>query len=525
MTITTVAEMREMDRLAIENYAIPAEILMENAGAAAASIISQTMQVDGKRFLVLCGGGNNGGDGLVIARRLHSLGGYPVICLLSDPEGYRDAAALNYMIVRKMGLEVLDRIPVSRVAELATECDAIVDAIFGTGLSRSVEGTYKEIIGIVNRCGRPVYSADIPSGVNGNSGAVMGAAVKADYTITFGAPKPGNFFLPGGELGGELFLTRISFPPPLYDREDIKVRVNVPLAIPPRDPGGYKGSFGDVLFIAGASGYYGAPYLSAMSFLKSGGGYSRLASTKSVVDVIAGGGSEIVFLPMQETTAGSLAEANADILLEAAEKTDMVVIGPGLSLDGETCRLILLLLAKIRKPVLLDGDGLSALASNVDIGIHREAPLILTPHLGEMSRLSGVSREEIAKDQIGTVQRETGRLGAIIVLKGARTLVGFPDGRVYINLSGNSGMATAGSGDVLAGTIAGMFGLGLDLENAVRTGVFIHGFAGDLCAEEKGQDGMTAGDLMGALPAAVSVFREEYKKLTEGPYTGPPVIG
>jgi hydroxyethylthiazole kinase-like uncharacterized protein yjeF len=287
------------------------------------------------------------------------------------------------------------------------------------------------------------------------------------------------------------------------------VEINEPPPLPLRDNDAHKGDFGEALFIAGASGYFGAPYFAALSFLKAGGGYSRLAAPSSITPFIAMKGSEIVFIPQRETGSGGIARENKDALIELSEKMDIVVIGPGLSLDEETGKLVCQLAAEIEKPLLIDGDGITALCNDLDIIRKRKSPTILTPHLGEMSRMTGRSVPEINNDKISALQAVSGDLNAIIVLKGAHSLIGFPDKRVLINMTGNSGMATAGSGDVLTGTIAAMFGLGLSIEDAVAKGVFIHGLSGDLAARDLGEDGITAQDILDFLPQAVHYDREE----------------
>jgi NAD(P)H-hydrate epimerase len=260
---------------------------------------------------------------------------------------------------------------------------------------------------------------------------------------------------------------------------------------------------GEALFIAGAAGYYGAPYFAAMSFLKAGGGYSRLAAPASITACIAQKGSEIVFVPQAETPRGSIAFENRDRLLEIAETMDMVVMGPGLSLNAETQQLARELASTIKKPLIIDGDGLSALAADPAIIKRRQGPTILTPHLGEMAKLTKKTTAEIEENKIDMLQEASRDMAATIVLKGAHSLIGCPDGRIFINLSGNAGMATAGAGDVLTGAVAAMAGLGLPIEEAVRKGVYIHGAAGDLAAAEKGEDGTTAQDILDHLPAAM----------------------
>ncbi|MCJ7737541.1 MAG: NAD(P)H-hydrate dehydratase, partial [Anaerolineae bacterium] len=385
-------------------------------------------------------------------------------------------------------------------------------------------GRYREVIEIINASSKPVMSIDIPSGISGDSGQVMGCAVQADYTVTFGLPKLGNLLYPGFAHGGKLFVSHISFPPELTASESVLLATNDPLPIPPRRPDGHKGSFGDVLFIAGAAGYYGAPYFAAMSFMRAGGGYSRLAAPASIVPFLANKGSEIVYVPQAETADGGIALENRDALLELAGRMDLVVVGPGLSLQPETQQLVRELAATIEKPLLVDGDGITALCLDLDIIRHRGAPTVLTPHLGEMARITGLSVEDIRVDRVSVLQRKAAEIGAIIVLKGAHSLVGYPDGRVFVNLSGNSGMATAGSGDVLTGTIAAMYGLGLSIEDAVRQGVFVHGFAGDLAAEARGEDGMTAQDILDHLPLAMKAIRAGLSGELRQRYSGPQVV-
>jgi NAD(P)H-hydrate epimerase len=509
MKVSRVEEMREMDRRAIETFGIPDAILMENAGHAAFQWLAGHFGIRGKRTLILCGGGNNGGDGLVVARKVHSAGGAVEVLPLSSPEKYAGAAAMNWEGVRKLGLPVREWESTPSLAKALETADQVVDGIFGTGLDRTVEGRYREAIEAVNAAGKPVLSLDIPSGVHGDTGQIMGVAIQAKATVTFGLPKAGNLLYPGAARGGKLAVTHISFPPSLYDSEELKLRINRPPALPPRDPDGHKGGFGDVLFIAGSGNYYGAPYLSAMAFLKSGGGYARLAAPQSIIPVIAGMGPEMVFVPQSETSGGAIAAENRERLLEMASRADFVAMGPGLSLDEETQRLVRELVPEIPRPLLLDGDALTAVSGHPELLKKRENETILTPHPGEMARLTGKSVEAVISDRIGALAETARSLRSIIVLKGAHSQIGAPDGRVAFNLSGNSGMGTAGSGDVLAGTIAGIAGLGMKPAEAAEKGVYLHGFAGDLAAERLGEDGMTARNILEALPEALRRDRED----------------
>jgi NAD(P)H-hydrate epimerase len=500
--------MRGLDREAVEQYGIDEMLLMENAGGATVSVMARELgRLAGRTITLVCGGGNNGGDGFVIARKLLSAGALPRVIIAADSSKYRGAAARNLRVIENLPLQRVIFEGLSSVLPLLEECDAVVDALLGTGIDRPVRDGYADLIDAVNASGKRVFSVDIPSGVNGDTGAVMGTAVRASCTVTYGLPKIGNLLYPGYALGGKLFLSHISFPPDHYSRESLKIALNEPPVLPTRDPAGHKGDFGKALFIAGAAAYYGAPLYSSLAFLRAGGGYSRLAAPKSIIPSLATQGSEVVFVPQEETAAGSIAASNAKALLNLSDEADMVIIGPGISLDDETQRLVLDLAARIGKPVLCDGDGITALCRDPGVLKSRTSSTILTPHLGEFSRITGKSVNEIEADRIGCLRQAAAELKAVVVMKGAHSLIGLPDGRVLINTTGNPGMATAGSGDVLAGTIAAMHGLGLSPDEAVAKGVFIHGLAGDLAALKKGEDGMTARDILDCLPEALACDR------------------
>jgi len=525
MRVCSVQEMRAMDRYAIGNLAIPEEILMENAGLASAVVLSREIGISGRKILVFCGGGNNGGDGFVVARKIYSDGGFVKVFLLSDPEKFQGAARINLEILKRLSIEMVRVESPEQIRSDVRHCHAIVDAILGTGLDRSVGGLFKEVIELINSSGKKVLSLDIPSGVNGDTGEVMGVAVQADFTVTFGLPKIGNILYPGFAQGGKLHVCHISFPPDLQAGNSMGVRLNNPPPVPPRNPDAYKGSMGEVLFIAGSANYFGAPCFAALSFLKAGGGYSRLAAPGSMIPFISQKGSEIVFVPQRETAAGSLSGDNFEGLLALCKKMDMVVIGPGISLEDETQALARALVQDISRPLMIDGDGLTAIASRPDLVRGRKAPTILTPHLGEMARISGMSIPDIRRrDRIRVLQETAADLHAVIVLKGAHSLIGMPDGRVFVNLSGNPGMATAGSGDVLTGTIAALYGQGLTLEDAVCKGVFIHGLSGDLAAEARGEDGITAQDILDYLPEARKADREGLAAKLCRRYAGPEIL-
>lgn len=510
--------MRALDRRAVEEFGIPPEILMENAGDSAYSVIARELGVKGKCFVIFCGTGNNGGDGFVLGRKIHSAGGHVTVFLLGRREELKGPAKSNFDIISKTPIEVHAVESPETTNDAIYRSDAVVDAILGTGLTREVEGAYRDVIRSINESGKKVFSIDIPSGVNGDTGEVMGIGVRADYTITFGLPKIGNLLYPGNDLCGKLYVSHISFPPSLYNADSIKVEISEPLELPKRDKNTHKGSYGKALFVAGSSKYLGAPYFSALSFLKAGGGLSYLAAPKAMTPFLANKGSEVVFIPQQETESGSIALENRDELLDFSQNVSMVVVGPGLSLNDATQELVRELAKNTKKPLLIDGDGITAVAADLDAIRKREAETVLTPHSGEMARIARTEIAEIERDKINILPRAAKDLNATIVLKGPHSLVGYPDGRVSINTSGNPGMATAGSGDVLTGTIAAMHGLGLSVPDAVRTGVFIHGLSGDLAARDRGQDGMTAQDILDYLPYALKHYRENIASISQNLY-------
>ncbi|MFW6117191.1 MAG: NAD(P)H-hydrate epimerase, partial [Thermoproteota archaeon] len=454
MKVSNVTQMKRLDSEATSEFGITTDILMENAGNAVFSVINSKFGVSHKKFSVFCGTGNNGGDGFVVARKLHSNHAEVTVFLLGDRSKLQGSPKKNFNILSKMGIDIRLVESAGQVKKSIKRYDGVVDAIFGTGLTRDVTGLYRDIIQLVNSSGKEVFSVDVPSGVNSNNGEVMGVAIKADYTVTFGLPKIGLILYPGYNYVGDLYVSHISFPPPLYNSESIKVEIFRPLRLPKRRDNTHKGDYGETLFIAGAGNYLGAPYFSALSFLKAGGGLSYLATPKSISSSIVSKGSEIVSVPQPETEAGSIAKRSKDSILGFSEEVDLVVIGPGISLNEETQLLARQLTAEIPTPLIIDGDGITAISKDLEVVKMRKAETILTPHPGEMSRIADMSIPDIITNRIDALQQTSRELNSIIVLKGAHSLTGYPDGKIINNTSGNPGMATAGSGDVLTGTIA-----------------------------------------------------------------------
>jgi NAD(P)H-hydrate epimerase len=513
MPVCSVEEMRRIDELAYKNYGIDHLLLMEDAGSAVYSaLLKEIGSMRGRRILVIAGIGNNGGDALVAARRLYASGGIVKVVLVGDPSRATDLCKRNLELVRAMGVDVYIADNEERLEELdklVEWAEVIVVGLIGIGLKGEVRGLYRRAIEAINRSKADVVSVDIPSGIDGNNGLVRGVAVRSSITVALGLPKYGNILYPGYQYCGKLYVSHLSYPPELL--RETNVELNTPTPLPERIRWGHKGMFGKFLVVGGARYYYGAPYYASYSFLKAGGGYSRLAAPRTVIPYIAARCSEVVYIPLEETAEGSIAFSNYEYILRIIEtyEIDIVAIGSGASLNPETQELIRVLTESINRPLIIDGDGITAISPSPERIKARKAPTILTPHLGEFSRLTGLSAETIRENPIEVLRKSCRDLNSYIVLKGAHSLICNPDGHIYINMTGNPGMAKAGSGDVLTGVIAAIYGIGLrNPGDAVRMGVLLHGLAGDIAADRLGEDGVTPDDILNSLPEAVRILRE-----------------
>ncbi len=515
MRIGTAKDVRKLDSAVITDYGVPQSVLMENAALAARRVAAARWGIEGRGVLVVCGSGSNGGDGFALARLLYAKGAAVTVLMAGDPEKLQGAAAENYQTIRRLPLEILYSDETSDFSRY----DYIVDALFGTGLSRAPEGRTASLIDALNRSSVPILSLDIPSGIDADTGEELGISIRADATVTFGIPKRGNLLYPGFTRGGRLYFSEISFPPEVAGDESLALSVNIPPPMAPRDPAGHKGSFGKVLIIGGSSDYRGAPTFAASAALKSGAGYARLAVPADIAPQIFSHVPEAVFLPIE--SAGWLGAEHAADLLEQAASADAAVLGPGLSTRPESVRLARDFIPAAEAPLIVDGDGLTALAGHEELCRERTFPTVLTPHPGEMARLLGSSIKEVETRRVETALEAAERYGCLVILKGAHSIIASPMGRAWMNLTGNAGMGTAGSGDILSGLIGALAAQCGDkeegFEEAVRLGVHIHGLAGDLAAEKIGEVGMTAGDILRALPEA---FREYASRLSSDPFSG-----
>lgn len=503
--------MKEIDRMAIEEWGIAGPVLMENAGRAVVDAIEKELRgVKKQRFLVVCGKGNNGGDGFVITRHLLNRGAEVNCILLGKIDDLKGDALTNAQILFNAAykiLEVSTPEELSRLSALTCRVSVIIDALFGTGLSSPPQGIFAKAIQLINESGNYVVSVDIPSGIDADTGAVLGPAIRADLTVTMGLPKYGLLLYPGKAFVGKLIVADIGIPYQL-----LKERTNTFLIdeefvrqnLPRRPADGHKGSFGSCLLLCGSRGYSGACILAGMAAVRSGAGLVHLGYPKGISQVIESCAIEPVKHPLPETDSETLSPSALPLILELLSKVDSVALGPGISTHPETKKLLLELLPKLEKPTVIDADGLNNLAGAIEILKEVKAPLILTPHPGELSRLTGKSPPEINTNRITTAREFALNHKCFLVLKGAPTVITTPDGQAFVNPTGNSGLASGGTGDVLTGLIAGLLAQGASPINAALLGTFLHGLAGDIGAEELTEYSLAAGDLLNYLPKALA---------------------
>ena len=509
MKIATAKDMREIDKKSIDLYGVSELVLMENAGVQVAREMENLLgDLAQKRICICCGQGNNGGDGLVAARHLANGGARVKVFFLGDAEKWGPAAKSNFEIIQKMQIDFLE-IATDRdwdkVQVAMAFTDGIIDGLLGTGFYGELRPAAAKLISLINEAQKLVVAIDVPSGVNADSGQVQTTAVKASSTISFGLPKIGLFFCPGAFYVGKLLVDGIGIPHFLLESDALGQQLMdvhaVQEILQPRKVDVHKNSCGRVLVIAGSKGMSGAAALTSEAVLRSGAGVATLAVPESLQPVMAMKLTEVMTAGLAEAAPGVLGEAALEDLLELAEKHDVVVIGPGLGRHEETVQLVQAFLASCKKQVIVDADALYACTDAEDCLLEIEKMPILTPHLGEMARLLRISVGEL-KENLLEISREAAvKYRCIFVVKSEKTIVVTPAGMVSLASNGNPGMATAGSGDVLAGVIASLAAQGLTAENAAIAGVFLHGFAGDLAAEH-GMSGLIAGDLVRALPAA-----------------------
>lgn len=515
MKVVTAAEMRKIDQDTIEDIGIPGIVLMETAGSEIVRLIKHHYPT-AQHIGMLVGKGNNGGDGLVIARHLAHVGREVYIFLVSPPESFTGEARTNLDIAYNLGLQIEETCSdVSIHAHIKHHrCELLVDSIFGTGLRGDVQEPISKIIDVINNLHIPILAVDLPSGLDADTGLPLGTCVQADRTVTIGLPKRGLLLQPGAELAGQLEIVDIGFPQKVIDAQDINVnwtnKKKAANCLPLRASDTHKGSYGRVLVIAGSTGMTGAAFLTSEATLRTGAGLVTLAIPKSLNAILEVKLSEVMTLPLPDTENGSLAEAATQSILEYAERTQSVLaIGPGLSQHPETVALVQQLIKENREQglelrIVVDADGLNALAKAKELIHLLGEDAVLTPHLGEMARLTDTTIPTLTADKINIGEQFSQKYGLTLVLKGAPTITSNPKGEVWINSTGNPGMATAGMGDVLTGVIAGLIAQKVPSANAATLGVYLHGLAGNIAADTIGMRGLIAGDVLKIIPQAIA---------------------
>jgi len=512
--VVSAEEMRRCDEAAIRSFGIPSLFLMESAGAGVAGVVqSRYGSVSGKRVLIVCGRGNNGGDGFVVARHLSNKGARVDLLLLAAPRSLTGDAKRNYEILKAISRRCPGFITLhpfsSRVFQKISPPALIVDAIFGTGFSGKVKSPVSKVIEWINRQQVPVISIDIPSGVQGTTGTVEGPAIKATVTPTMGALKTGLLCNQGRDLSGEVVVVDIGIPPAVFNDPRLKTqlvdREDVRAMLPTRSPRAHKYSVGKVFVLAGSRDFTGAAALCANACLKSGAGAVVLGVPESVFPIVAKKVAEPIVVPLAATKDGTLGRGAVTKIHERLAWADVVVIGPGLSQNEETAYVVLQVLRSGFERIVLDADGLNIVATR-GLGFFRrsQSRFILTPHAGELSRITKIPSSMIEQNRIEIARSTAKKTGATVVLKGAPSVTAGRDGLVYINSTGNPGMATVGSGDVLAGLIGGLWAQGAEEVSAAVAGVYVHGLAGDLASAKLGERSIVAGDLVALTPHAFS---------------------
>ncbi len=512
MLLLTAEQMQQADEKAVD-LGIPEILLMETAGRAVASWLEKLAQPDtSEEIVILTGSGNNGGDGLVAARYLNRRGYRVRVLLLKSPEEFTGITAQNYRFCQLAGItmEELFELEQEELRDEVNRAAYLIDALLGTGITGAARGLAAEVIELVNRQSSPVLAVDVPSGLNVNSGEAEGPVIKADWTVTMASLKLGQILYPGRSYCGKIKLVDLDFPAEVYRELEVE---NYMLSeeealrlLPQRPETGHKGSFGRTLVVAGSRGMTGAALLSGLSALRSGAGLVELAAPRMVVDAAALWAPELITreLPGEE---GRLTTESLKEILKAAAEADVLILGPGMGRSGELEKLISRLLSSLEIPVVLDADGLNNINSP-DMLKDFPGELVVTPHPGEMARLTDLTIEEVLARRLTLAPDFASENNLSLVLKGADSLIALPEGELFINPTGCEAMATAGSGDVLAGVIAALIAQGLPSERAACLGTYLHGRAGELAGDDLSSYSVIAGDILEYLPEAFISLEE-----------------
>ena len=519
MKIVTAAEMREIDRVTTERFGVPSLTLMENAGNAVAQFVLENFR-SADRIAVVCGKGNNGGDGFVIARRLHRAGRVVEVVLLAAPSELKGDAATMFerLPVRPIIVQSAQELQAESSRSLGN-CDLLVDAILGTGFKPPVKGLYAEAIAVLNRGGKPVVAVDIPSGADSDSmTAQAGESIaRADAIVTFTAPRPAHVF---GELTlGAVILAPIGSPDAAIESKlklEVTTAHDLAAFLAPRPMDSNKGVYGHALIVGGSLGKSGAAAMAGMAALRAGAGLVTVATAKSALPNVAGFAAELMTEPLTETDTGGIGVASVKNgkLQRLASTMTVVAIGPGIGRHPETVEFVQEAVRTLKCPLVIDADGLNAYDGKTELLDGSRRALVLTPHPGEMSRLAGVSTKAVQADRLNVARNFAREHRLVLVLKGNLTIIALPDGTAWVNPTGNPGMATGGTGDILTGMTAGILAqMPNDAARAAVAAVYLHGLAGNVAAENMGEHSLVATDLLSGLPEA---FRRASRWAGEG---------
>ena len=516
--LVSAHQMRALDSYTIEQAHVSADVLMESAGRAVVDALlsrfGALLREPQADILVVCGRGNNGGDGLVVARHLHLLGVRVRAVLVGDRKNLSQETALNWRRAEAVG------VPLSLGPAALPEEGLVVDALFGTGLSRELEGEAAGWVDVINQASSErlrIVSIDIPSGIHGDTGQVLGCAVAADLTVTLGCAKTGLVLEPGREHSGQLAVARIGIVDALPAAEadptgaecDMWSTWAAARRLPHRPAEGHKGRFGHTLVVAGSEGKAGAAALSATAALRAGAGLVTLACPRGLAESLDAKLTEVMVAPFPEVGRAQLAASGLKEILALAEDRDVLALGPGLGTHPETVALVLGLITESSIPLVVDADGLNALVGSLPALRSREGAAVLTPHPGEAARLLETSAAKINADRLGAARELSRQAGAIVLLKGAGSVIAAPEGRSRINPTGGAYLAAAGTGDVLTGMVAAFLGQGMDAMEAATLAAFLHGDAADRLAQRRGESGLLAGEIGEELPACMQALRTE----------------
>ncbi len=515
MEILTSCQMRDIDRRAIRSFGLPEVVLMENAGRQLFDFLGRTYDdLPVRRLLLLCGKGNNGGDTFVLARHLHNCGIPFHAVLLGRSREVRGSAAVNLEMLRRLGVaprEVRNRGDWAAARRLLASSDVVIDGVLGTGLSRPVDGLLADVFREVNGSEADVVAVDVPSGLSGDAAEVPGPCVAADYTVTFGRPKIPHIFPPAEAMCGELHVVDISIPKEAVEAEEADLALieeaDLVRLVPVRRADSHKGDFGHALVVAGSRGKGGAARMVAMGAMRAGCGLLTAAVPAGIQSGFVWRAMEAMTEGLPETPEGSLSDRGLPLLLKLLSGKQAIAIGPGLAGHAETRKLIRETVRRSGVPVVLDADGINAFAGEAGLLSGRRRPLVLTPHPGELGRLLGVPTAEVLAHRLSMAREFARGHSCYLVLKGHRTLIATPSGMVHVNPTGNPGMATGGSGDVLTGLLTGLLAQGLEVEAAVKLGVYLHGLAGDMAAAQVGEMPLLARDVLAWFPRALARVR------------------